>query len=80
LLNARPTAQGTLLEWNSKPGATYVVEYSDDGGKTWFSAVHRLGTSGARFFWVDRGQPETQSKPMGTPNKPGGRYYRVKKL
>ena len=80
LLSVRVTPQGPMLEWNSVPRATYVAEYSDDGGKTWFSAVHRLSTGGTRQFWIDRGQPETKTKPTGTPNKPGGRFYRMKKL
>jgi len=80
LLRARSTPQGPTLEWSSAPGKTYVVEYSDDGGTTWFSAVHRLSTGGTRMFWLDRGQPETKTKPVGVPNKVGGRYYRVKRL
>lgn len=80
LRSARPTPQGPFLEWNSVPKASYVVEYSNDAGKTWFSAVHRLSTGTTRMFWVDRGQPETKTKPVGVPNKPGGRLYRVKKL
>jgi hypothetical protein len=80
LLSVRVTPQGPLLEWNSVPRATYAAEYSDDGGKTWFSAVHRLSTSGTRQFWIDRGQPETKTKPVGVPNKPSGRFYRMKKL
>ena len=80
LRSVRATLQGPWLEWNSVPKANYVVEYSDDAGKTWFSAVHRLSTSGTRMFWIDRGQPETKTVPVGVPNKAGGRVYRVKKL
>ena len=80
LLSVRQTPQGPMLEWNSTARATYVVEYSDDAGKSWFSAVHRLSTSGTRQFWIDRGQPETRTKPVGVPNKPGGRQYRLKKF
>ena len=80
LLRARSTPQGPTLEWNSAAGKTYVVEYSDDGGTTWLSAVHRLSTGGTRMFWLDRGQPETKTKPTGVPNQVGGRYYRVKRL
>lgn len=80
LRSVRVTPQGPLLEWNSVAGKSYVVEYSNDAGKTWFSAVHRLSTSGTRMFWIDRGQPETKTKPVGVPNRPGGRFYRIKKL
>ena len=69
------TPAGPLLQWAALRGSTYVVEYSSDGGITWFSAVHLLAGS-PRITWVDRGQPETQTKPS---NK-GGRMYRVKKL
>jgi hypothetical protein len=80
LLSARNTAQGPWLEWNAVSRKPYVVEYSDDAGQTWFSAVHRLSKIGTRMFWIDRGPPETRTKPVGIPNHPGGRFYRVKKL
>ncbi len=76
ILGVRDTAQGPLIEWNCRPKAAYVVEYSDDRGVTWFSAVHRLVRNGTRISWVDRGQPETFSKPV---NK-ASRSYRVKRL
>ena len=76
LLAIRDTPEGPLLQWNTVRGGVYVVEYSDDQGATWHSAVHRLGTGGAHLFWVDRGQPETQTKPL---NK-AARMYRVKKV
>ena len=76
LLAVRDTPQGPMLEWNTLRSAGYVVEYSNDAGKTWYSAVHRLGTASTRMIWIDRGQPETQSKPL---NK-AARTYRVKKL
>ena len=76
LLGVRDTANGPFLEWSAKRGAVDVVEYSDDAGKTWFSAVHRLTTSGTRMVWVDRGQPETYTRPA---NK-AARQYRVKRL
>jgi len=75
LLRVQKLAQGPALEWNSKAGSTYVVEYSDDAGKTWSSAVHRLTSRGTRLFWIDRGQPETFSAPIV-----GTRSYRVKRL
>ena len=76
VLGVRDTVNGPLVEWNSKPGAMYVVEYSDDRGSTWFSAVHRLTRNSTRISWVDRGQPETYTKPA---NK-AARSYRVKRL
>jgi hypothetical protein len=79
LRSVRASSQGPLVEFDVVSGSTYVVEYSDDL-KAWHAAVHRLMGSGSRMLWVDRGQPETQSRPAGTPQKPGGRYYRVKRL
>jgi hypothetical protein len=77
-LMVRDTVNGPLLDWATVGliYVIYVVEYSDDAGVTWFSAVHRLGSPGTRFNWVDRGQPETWSKPV---NK-AARMYRVQRL
>lgn len=73
------TPQGPLLDWISKPKSTYVVEYSDDGGAVWQSAIHRLQAGGNRMSWVDRGQPETLKKPVLNPgNLSTSRQYRVK--
>lgn len=58
------------------PESAPIVEYSDDRGTTWFSAVHRLTRNSTRISWVDRGQPETFFKPT---NK-AARSYRVKRL
>ena len=76
LLNVRDTANGPLLEWNATAKKTYVVEYSDDAGQTWYSAVHRLLASGSRLVWTDRGQPETWSQPASK----AARTYRVKQV
>ena len=73
--SVRDTAQGPLLEWNAVATKTYVVEYSNDRGRTWVSAAHRL-SGGTRIIWVDRGQPETESKPLSM----AARMYRVKQL
>jgi hypothetical protein len=81
LLSAQSTAQGNLLRWTSVAQRLYVVEYSDDASAHWFSAVHQLRALGTQMFWMDRGQPETYSKPgVGVPNTPGGRQYRVRML
>ena len=76
ILSVRDSANGPVLEWNATAKKTYVVEYSDDAGISWYSAVHRLVASSSRYLWTDRGQPETWSKPV---NK-AARMYRVKKL
>ena len=73
LRTVRDSPQGPLLEWNTQPATRYVVEYSVDGS-TWYSAVHLLQAQGTRLLWIDRGQPETESKPASM----GARHYRVK--
>ena len=73
------TPQGPLLDWISKPKSTYVVEYSDDGGIVWQGAIHQLQAGANRMSWVDRGQPETLTKPVLNPdNLSTRRQYRVK--
>lgn len=75
------TAHGPMLDWNSKAGATYVVEYSDNGGAAWQSAIHLLRAGANRAFWVDRGPPETKSKPiLNTGGLTTRRQYRIKLL
>jgi Abnormal spindle-like microcephaly-assoc'd, ASPM-SPD-2-Hydin len=74
------TKGGPLVMIKSVANGHYVVEYSDDNQASWHSAVHVLKAGGTALSWIDRGQPETKTKPVGTPMKPGGRYYRAKKL
>lgn len=72
------TAQGPQLDWTSKVKARYVVEYSDDGW-TWQSAVHLLQAGSNRMTWVDRGPPETRTKPALNPGGAGtSRRYMIK--
>ncbi len=80
LRSVQVSPQGPWLIWKAVPRATYVVEYSDDRGKTWHSAVHRLSTVGTQMFWIDRGQPETKTAPLYAPMNPQSRQYRVKRL
>ncbi len=73
------SAQGPVVNWTSKVKALYVVEYSDDSGVTWQSAVHLLQAGSNRMLWVDRGQPETRSKPaLNAGGLSTSRQYRVK--
>jgi hypothetical protein len=73
--------QGPLLEWKSVPRATYVVEYSDDRGVSWLSAVHRLQAGASRTFWLDLGQPQTKTDPIiNLLARTTQRQYRIKRL
>jgi hypothetical protein len=76
--SATPTANGNLIVAQALPGAIYVVQYARSPSGPWTSATHRLSTRSRVLYWVDRGQPETETFPLGlAPNTPQGRYYRV---
>ena len=65
--------QGRMVEWNAPSGGVYGFEYSDNS-LDWYSASTLLQAARARrMIWIDRGQPETLSKPAN-------RSYRIKKL
>ncbi|MEN3941052.1 hypothetical protein WJU23_07155 [Prosthecobacter sp. SYSU 5D2] len=71
--------QGPLLRWKAKKNALYVVEYSDDGGAVWQSAIHVIRATTSTVKWVDRGQPETWTKPaISRGGKRTERQYRIK--
>lgn len=65
--------QGRMVEWNAPARGVYGFNYSDNG-VDWYSASTALVTATARrMLWIDRGQPETSSKPTN-------RLYRIRKL
>lgn len=65
--------QGRMVEWNAPSRGAYGFEYSDNG-LDWYSASTLLyAASARRMIWIDRGQPETLSKPTN-------RSYRIKKF
>ena len=65
--------QGRMVEWNAPSRGAYGFEYSDNG-LDWYSAsTLTYAMSARRMIWIDRGQPETVSKPTN-------RSYRIKKL
>lgn len=61
---------GVLVEWVSRPGVEYVVQYSDDL-KKWTSVVPTVTASANATQWVDSGLPLTASPPGVQ------RFYRV---
>jgi uncharacterized repeat protein (TIGR01451 family) len=62
-----------VIQFNSIPGQTYTIEYSDDL-MTWNVAVPSVVASAAVTQWYDDGPPETLSKPMPPATT---RFYRV---
>lgn len=62
-----------LMEFPSIPGRFYLIQYSDDGGKTWKSAFPNLKAPADRAQWLDDGPPKTEKAPSETP----ARLYRV---
>ena len=72
-LDSRSTSGNRfVIEFNSVPGRTYTIEYSDDL-VTWNIAVPSIVASANVTQWYDDGPPKTLSKPSAVP----ARYYRV---
>jgi hypothetical protein len=61
-----------VIQFNSVPGRTYTIEYSDDL-VTWNIAVPSIVASANVTQWYDDGPPKTLSKPGSVPS----RFYRV---
>ncbi len=69
-----PMADGAmLLEFAAVAGASYKVEYSDDGS-VWKTSPAAVQAAGNRCQWIDRGPPRTDSQPA----QAGKRFYRVR--
>ena len=47
------------------PGSRYAPEYSDDQGLNWKTAAKAILAAGTRTAWVDKGKPQTASRPTG---------------
>jgi len=61
-----------LLEFSTRAGVTYYVQYSADL-QMWKTAQPAVMGTGSRVQWIDDGPPRTESKPnQGTP-----RFYRI---
>lgn len=60
-----------LVEINSTPGTTYVVDYSNDA-QSWIRASGSITAVSNRLQWIDNGPPKTQSHPSTV----GSRFYR----
>jgi uncharacterized repeat protein (TIGR01451 family) len=64
---------GFALEWQSIPGRTYTIIYSDDQMRTWMAATPTVLASGTVTEWSDDGQPKTVLPPSVV----GCRVYRI---
>ena len=62
-----------LIEFDSIPGRTYTILYTDDLTQPWLIAVPSIVASANTTQWYDDGPPETLSKPLSS----GSRYYQV---
>jgi uncharacterized repeat protein (TIGR01451 family) len=71
--NRNPSDVRYLITFNSVPGRTYSIEYSDDDMVTWNIAVPSIVASANVTQWYDDGPPETDSKPITL----SSRFYRV---
>jgi hypothetical protein len=53
-----------LIEFPSQIGATYTVQYSQNG-EAWRNVVPDVVAGGTRLQWIDNGPPKTTSHPSG---------------
>ena len=62
-----------LVEFQSVPGRSYTVLYSDNFGAMWSSAQPAITAPADRIQWIDNGPPKTATHPSNTVS----RLYRV---
>jgi hypothetical protein len=61
-----------VIEFPSKPGSTYYIQYSEDG-MAWHTVLPAFQVSNTRTQWKDSGPPKTPVHPSNNPT----RIYRV---
>jgi hypothetical protein len=61
-----------VIEFDSIPGRTYTILYSDDM-QVWRAATPSVTANATRTQWYDDGTPKTISKPLSNTS----RVYRV---
>jgi len=75
ILRAIPIGPGRILvEFATKRGLQYAVQYSDDHKKTWKTAHPPATANADRVFWLDYGEPKTEGTPTSS------RLYRIVQL
>ncbi len=66
-----------LVEFATVGGRTYTLQYTDetgtDGVRTWFTVATPITPAGIYVSWVDRGPPQTHTRPQSL-----GRSYRMR--
>jgi len=67
------TRDGPLIEFPSMPGASYLIESSEDN-RMWTVSPTPIRAGGTAVQWLDRGPPFTPNPPADTTS----RYYRVR--
>jgi hypothetical protein len=45
----------------TQAGLHYFIQYSDDGGVTWLTAIPSLTGTGGKLVWIDNGPPKTDA-------------------
>mgnify|MGYP006095346639 CR=1 FL=1 len=65
-------ADGLVIEFPSKPGSTYYIQYSEDG-MAWHTVLPAFQVSNTRTQWKDSGPPKTPVPP----GLNSDRFYRV---
>lgn len=63
---------GMLLEFNTKSGESYYIQYSDTMSE-WLTVYPAVQGTGGRIQWIDNGPPKTAKHPF----QASGRFYRV---
>jgi hypothetical protein len=62
-----------VLDFASSLGYKYFIQYSDNNGTTWQTAIPTLNGTGGRIIWLDNGPTKTSSDPATVTR----RSYRV---
>ncbi len=62
-----------VIEFNTVPGRTYTIIYSDDGMVTWQVATPSITATATVTQWYDDGPPATASNPLSG----GSRFYQI---
>jgi hypothetical protein len=68
-----PNNEYLLTLPTTQAGLFYFIQYSDDGGTTWLTAIPPLNGTGSKLVWIDNGPPKTGSDSASV----AARAYRV---
>jgi len=65
-----------LLEFRSKPGRRYLIQYRDSWDEPWETALPSVPAAADAVQWLDDGPPKTHTRP----GEERSRFYRVLEL